>query len=212
MNWFFAAAALALLLWFFALLYLKSFVRKRTSPDHILGLLQEEVRQLEADIDEKTERDLELLEEKIRALREICAEIDRRIAVYDRELERRGKEAQTMAALERGRSALNPPKKNAKQSGNIELVGYTRPAGYEPLKIIVSRDSPVDNQPANKQPVAKQPVVKLPPLKERIAELYKAGFAPELIAKQLELTLGEVTLYINMIKKALLTGKQKKKR
>jgi len=209
MNWFFAAAALALLLWFFALLYLKSFVRQRTSPDHILGMLQEEVRQLEADIDEKTERDLQLLEEKIRALREICAEIDRRIAVYDRELERRGKEAQTLAALERGRSALNPPKKNAKQSGSIELVGYTRPSGYKPLKIIVSPESPVDNQPA--PPAAKQPVVKQPSLKERIAELYKAGFAPELIAKQLELSPGEVTLYINMVKKSLLTGKQKKK-
>jgi len=204
MNWVFAAVAMALLLWFSALLYLKSFVRKRTSPDHILGLLQEEVRQLEADIDEKTERDLQLLEEKMQALRVICAEIDRRIAVYDRELERREKEAKTMAVLERSRGALNPPKKFSEK---------TRP---EPLKIVVSPESQVVNQPVVKQPAVKQagvklPGVKLPPIKDRIAELYRAGFSPELIAKQLELTPGEVTLYINMVKKSLLTGKQKKK-
>jgi len=201
MNWFFAAAALALLLWFFALLYLKSFVRQRTSPDHILGLLQEEVRQLEADIDEKTERDLQLLEDKIQALREICAEAERRIAVYSREIERRGKEAQALAVLERSRGALNPPKKYTGPSGHTGQAGRANVAGHEPLKIVVSHESPA----------VKQPIVKQPPLKDRIAELYLAGFSPELIAKQLSLTPGEVSLYINMVKKPFPAGKQKKR-
>jgi hypothetical protein len=195
MNWFFAAAALALLLWFFALLYLKSFVRQRTSPDHILSLLQEEVRQLEADIDEKTERNLQLLEDKIQVLREICTEAERRIAVYGRELERRERETQALAVLERSRGALAPPKKHTEKP---------RP---EPLKIIVSPESTVLQQPVVKQ----FSVDKQPSLKDRIAELYRAGFSPELIAKQLGLTSGEVTLYINMVKKPFSAGKQKKR-
>jgi septal ring factor EnvC (AmiA/AmiB activator) len=195
MNWFFAAAALALLLWFFALLYLKSFVRQRTSPDHILGLLQEEIRQLEADIDEKTERDLQLLEDKIQALREICTEAERRIAIYGRELEKREKETQALAVLERSRGVLAPPPK---------LAGQAR---SEPLKIVVSPESPLVKQPVVKQPL----VVKQPSLKDRIAELYRAGFSPELIAKQLGLTAGEVTLYINMVKKPYPVGKQKRR-
>jgi hypothetical protein len=39
---------------------------------------------------------------------------------------------------------------------------------------------------------------KPPPLKERIGELHRAGFSPELIAERLSITVGEVELYIAM--------------
>jgi len=242
MNWFFLAAALALLLWFFALLYLKSFVQRRTSVDHILSLLQEEVLQLEADIDEKTEQNLQLLEEKINALREICAEAERRIVVYGRELEKKEKEAQALAALDRGRSAahgqsvhgtaaahgqaarspatketaLPPEKKRAGVPYNVRKPARenTPPKPRNSVPFLASlelRDQAVDaadsayraqtGQPAPKIVVSAEPLVsRQPPVKDRIAELYRAGFAPERIAKRLGLPLGEVTVYVNLCK------------
>jgi len=212
MNWFFLAAALALLLWFFALLYLKSFVQRRTGADHILGLLQEEVRQLEADIDEKTEQNLQLLEEKINGLREICDEVERRIVVYGRELEKREMEAKALAAVH-GTAA--PPEK--KRAGAKAARANTLPKPRNSVPLLASldlRDPALDaadsayraqtgQTPASapKIIVSGEPLLaKQPPDYDRVAELYRAGFAPELIAKRLKLTLGEVTVYINMCK------------
>ncbi|MCL1815946.1 MAG: hypothetical protein FWG27_09045 [Treponema sp.] len=217
MNGFFIGFALALLLWFSAFLYLKSFVRRRTSPDHILTLLQEEVRQLEADIDEKTEQDLQLLEEKISVLREacakaeqICTETERRIAVYGRELERREKENEALTALDMP-SLLEGLRVTSSQQGGMASGGGAFVKQAETAyRAQTARQQP--SQPsAAQQPAPDQSVpvpqialsrkkvnIKPPPIKDRIAELHRAGLAPELIAKRLGINLGEVTLYFNM--------------
>jgi hypothetical protein len=225
-NWFFAGFALALLLWFFALLYLKAFVRRRTSPDHILSLLQEEVRQLEADIDEKTEQDLALLEDKIAALREICAEADRRVAVLSREL-RRGSsvppsgplvspavppEAPIVVTLARppDSAALPPPSAGtpapaAAPAAPAQPPAVSAPAAPAPAPPAAapagpgSAPGPQGSVPGLRITAAPIPI-KGPPLKDRIAELYRAGFAPALIAGRLGIPLGEVEVYIAMIK------------
>jgi len=247
MNWFFLAAALALLLWFFALLYLKSIIQRKAGADHILGLLQEEVRQLEAVIDEKTEQNLQLLEDKINALREICdeaekriVEAEKRIAMYGRELEKREKETQVLAALDPGGAAVQstaavhgplPPEKKRAGAKPVrentpqpekqerkkarEEGSFPRPGTSVPLLASLElRDYALDvadsayraqaGRPPASAPkiiVSGEPLVsKQPPVNERIAEFYRAGFAPELIAERLGLPLGEVTVYINMCK------------
>ena len=191
-NGFFIGFALAILLWFLAFLYLKAFVRRRTSPDYILELLQEEVRQLEADIDEKTEQDLQLLEEKINSLREIINETERRIAVYNRELEKHGNEKQTLSALGKkplvDRLEAEPPiivKTVKKLPPDTKPPTVTKPA--QPITITKAHEK-LDIKPR--------------PVKERIAELQKADFSPELIAKRLGLPLGEVQLYYNLAEKS----------
>jgi hypothetical protein len=193
MNWFFFGFALILALWFFALLYIKSYVRRRTDPDHILSILEEEVRRLEADIDEKIEQDLQLLEDKIRMFREtcagadrVCAEAERRIAVLSRELERRETENRAFAALDRAHetaAAVSAAYTAGAGNGKRPLLDGLEITEQKPPKIIVSRGlSP-----------------KPPPLKERIAELHQAGFSSELIAERLGLPLGEAELYIAMV-------------
>jgi hypothetical protein len=196
MNGFFIGFAAALLLWFLAFLYLKSIVRRRTSPDYILGLLQEDIEQdidqLKAAIDIKTEESLQLLEEKISALREISSEAERRIAVYNRELQKYSNEKETMSVLNKKplverieiknqtTAEAEPPQNMEKQKQSVPLQAF-------PVNITKSRE----------------PLVFKPrPAKERIAELQKAGFAPELIAKRLGINLGEVQLYFNLADKS----------
>ena len=198
MNGFFAGFALALFLWFLAFLFLKSFVRRRTSPDYILELLQEEVRQLEADIDEKTEQSLLLLEEKIHSLREMCAEAERRIAVYNRELEKRNNEADALAALNKKplveRLAVQTPPVQAEPA-------YSKPQTSAPNTAVKIPPEPAESKPPRIILSHEKLSIKPRPVKERIAELQKAGFSPELIAKRLELNPGEVQLYFNLAEK-----------
>jgi hypothetical protein len=219
MNWFFTGSALALLLWFFALLYLKSYVRRRTSPDHILTLLQEEVRQLEADMDETTERDLQLLEEKIKTLRELCTEVEKRIVLYGRELERREKEA-AFAALSLTPKEASPenaapaptekgPKKQARQrqkSPTHSAPLLQRLEGKDPAAEAADSAYRIQTGRPRLQPQLMKVVVspeslniKPPPVKDRIAEFHRTGLPPRLIAERLGLTIGEVELYIAMV-------------
>jgi len=219
MNGFFAGFALTLLLWFLAFLYLRAFIRRRTGPEHILGLLEEEVRQLEADIDEKTEQDLLLLEEKILALREICSEAERRIAVYNREFEKQDNEKQALAVLNKKplveRLEVKPVKSRRSASP------YTAKTAEEAYRTQARKPEPNPSEevpaasvqppvPAVPQQQTPQPLPlnitfshdKLPikprPIRERIAELQKAGFSPLLIAKRLKLNPGEVQLFFNL--------------
>ena len=197
MNGFFIGFAVALLLWFMVFLYLRAFVRRRTSPDYILGLLQEDIEQdidqLKAAIDIKTEESLQLLEEKINALREISSEAERRIAVYNRELEKHNTEKQAMAVLykkplvERLEVKKQPQPETEQPSQAKEQKQEPSPAQALPINITKSRE-----------PLAFKPR----PVKERIAELAKAGFAPDLIAKRLGISPGEVQLYFNLAEKS----------
>lgn len=212
-----------------------------------MALLQEEVRRLEADIDEKTEQNLQLLEEKIKVLRDLCAEAERRIALYNRELFFRDREEQiktllnpsdlsstpavssyspgALASKSRGKKTKG---KNAGEAGRgtPESRRQGEPRDREPLlrgleirneaavslayRTQTGRREHPGPSPAVKESeispgniphivVSKDPVrPKPPPLKERIGELHRAGFSPELIAERLSITVGEVELYIAM--------------
>jgi DNA-binding Lrp family transcriptional regulator len=198
MNGFFAGFAIALLVWFFVFLYLKAFVRRRTSPDYILELLQKEVRELEADIDKKTEQNLELLEEKILALREICGEAERRIAVYSRELEKRSAEKETMTALNNKSAALKTGKKTAKKD-KIVPIRNPKAAAAAYRHTPPSPKGEVPHLPESAITFSHEELaIKPRPVKERIAELEKAGLPPELIAKRLDLNPEEVRLYFKL--------------
>lgn len=225
MNGIFFFAALAFLLWSAAFLYLRAFVRRRTRPDHILHLLREEITRLEADIDEKTEEDLQLLEEKIAQLREICNEAEKRIAVYTRELENRSGEARVYASL--GRPAPEPPKrvrrapnKNVKSRARndeplikrlevitpVETAAAAYRAEHEHSAPPREKPAPEPQRAAPEPPqtprvtvAAEQISPRPPPLRERVAELHRAGFTADLISKQLGLAIAETQLYIAMV-------------
>jgi hypothetical protein len=206
-NGFFIGFAVALLLWFAAFLYFKAFVRRRTSPDHILGLLQEDVRELEADIDEKTEQSLQLLEEKIRVLRDICGEAERRIAVFNREFEKREQETQTYAALGKKplverlvvqgeKSPREPPSEPARKRDTkpARPVKAAQPAQVAPQPDPGTPEPKALNITRSGEPLA----IKPRPIGERITELQQAGFSPELIARRLDINIGEVELYFRL--------------
>lgn len=75
--------ALCILMFF----YFKWYIKKRVSSSG-LDERQTEVRRLIADIDRITDRDSQLVEERINKLRAIIEDADKRIAVYVKELEK----------------------------------------------------------------------------------------------------------------------------
>ncbi|MDR2049478.1 MAG: hypothetical protein LBP69_08475 [Treponema sp.] len=271
MTWLFLFLAVGILSWFIALFYLKAYIKRRSGADYTLANLREEIRLLEAGIDEKTEQSLALLEEKIGELRKLCTEAEKRIAVYAQELARKIAEEAAFNALGRGEppelsAAPVPPgfagtpnpkktpdfpgipggssrKKTSPKGGgkrtsgrkkesslldSIEVreitavraagayhaqtrrpagpAGRPAPAGDVPagqaVPPVPAEASGVSAAPPSAPPrfiASANPVrPKAPPMKERVAELYRAGFSEDLVAARLGISITEARLYIAM--------------
>ncbi|MDR0540520.1 MAG: hypothetical protein LBG74_08510 [Spirochaetaceae bacterium] len=78
-----SAALLAAVAGFF---YLRAYVKKRTTIERVPAQTREAVDLILNDIDRVTDRDSLLVEERVRALREILAEVDKRIRILNKEL------------------------------------------------------------------------------------------------------------------------------
>jgi hypothetical protein len=94
----------------FVFFYIKWYIKRRTTAEQLLAEYRNEVSKLCADINFYTDRDSQLIEERINKLKNILEDTDRRIAVYVRELDRSKNNEALYASLSRGiRSALGPP-------------------------------------------------------------------------------------------------------
>jgi hypothetical protein len=171
----FSAASLILCGFFFV--YFQSYLRRKTGSREILEDYREEVNKLIVEIDAATERDAYLVEERIKSLKNILEEVDKKMEVYVREFERRRSTETVYNAL--GRS----PKTAAPASAPAAVP----PAAPPP--------EPLPGPGAQKAP-PEAPAREPRPLKERVAELAARGFSPEVIAARLKVSISEVELII----------------
>ncbi|MDR3160030.1 MAG: hypothetical protein LBU28_00270 [Spirochaetaceae bacterium] len=184
-------SAAGLILWGFTFIYIRSYLKRHTGSD-LLRKWQDEAGRLIAEIDAATDRDSALVEDRIKTLRALLEDVDRRIAVYVREAGRQKNQEAAYAELGRrlpsaasspaeAVAVLPPPSPAAGETppGTAGLSGGGGPAAPELPRIIRSP-----------QPVEPKP----PSFSEQVAALVGAGFSPELIASRLGVTLAEVEL------------------
>jgi hypothetical protein len=160
----------------FSFIYFQAYLRRRTGTKRILAEFEEEVNNITATIDAAADRDITLVEERVRSLKALLDTADRRIAAYAREMDSR-------AAQEAAYAALNPegppakakadPVARALSGGTIAL-----PLGEGPR--FVKSPNPVKPKPR--------------PLTDRVSELSRNGLSPEAIASRLGVTISEVDL------------------
>jgi hypothetical protein len=205
----------------FFFVYFRAYLRRRTGPEQLLAEFREEVNKLIAEIDAATDKDALLVEERIKTLRSILEEVDKRISVHIREVDRRRFQEEAYAELGRKRSIIgsfpavtqNMPKAydlfpsaskkpmqelNAFSEKDLSLEGAARPSLDK-----TSQDNDRGSPHAAQEPVGPRIVVaprqiepKPAPLAEQVVELSKAGLSPRLIALRLGVSLSEVELAI----------------
>jgi hypothetical protein len=95
-------SAAGLLISGFSFIYLLGYLRRRTGAQRILEEFEEEVNKLIAGIEAATDRNLTLLEDRSASVKAMLETLDRRIATYARELERREKQGAALDALAPG--------------------------------------------------------------------------------------------------------------
>jgi hypothetical protein len=166
----FSAASLILCGFFF--IYFQSYLRRKTGSREILEDYREEVNKLIVEIDAATERDVFLVEERIKSLKALLEELDGKIGVYVREFERRRNTETIYNALGRNAKPVPPP---------------------EPPPVQAGEKAPPET-PARKAGTR--------PLKEQVAGLAAQGLSPGAIAARLKVSVSEVELIIAIQEKS----------
>ncbi|MDR1375073.1 MAG: hypothetical protein LBJ24_08900 [Treponema sp.] len=208
---FFSAASFLLCGFFFI------YIRRRTAAERLLAEFREEVDKLTAEIDAITDRDAQLVEDRVKTLRALLEDADHRIALYARELNRRRNEESAYAALGRRTGQA----KNA--AGTTEKTGRktARGAGDSAAPVDLTSALAVrggisaaeSGQAGNAETGGEAPDKAAPELPlfvradreiepappsfaEQTAELSKSGLSPDLIAARLGSTVAEVNMAI----------------
>ena len=190
----------AFFLCFFSLFYFKSYLKRRTGQERILSELRAEVNQILKSINETTERDISLIEDREKNLKNLLSDIDRRFNVYIREMEKRHESDIAYAELV-SQSDLKKPEK----STYYELGKNRYGAGRKDISVSpISDENPPNPGMENPdssyplpgfkvKPETAPPVPQDTPSKNaQIHELIKAGLAPHIIASRLGISIAEV--------------------
>jgi len=167
-------SALAFAIAVFSFFYFRSYLRRRTGHQRILSELREEVSGILHLIDQTTDRDISLIEEREKNLKFLLEEVDKRLRLYVRELEKRQEgetvrasvaaqaqvqvQAPTYLELGKNRYRVSAQAAAEEEDNTAAAVGQTEPA----------------------------------PAGEQIRSLVRAGFSAAVIASRLGLSIAEV--------------------
>jgi hypothetical protein len=207
----FSVLSLALCGFFF--IYFRRYLERRSSLERLLGEYRNEVLRLIADIDAATDRDSLLVEERIKVLKSLLEDTDRRISVYVRELNRRRDGTALYTNLGRGVKANGAAPgetaaalaKDAAPSGENAPVETVRPLPENPPAA-----SPPELFPSAPETTPAKDSAGKQPLREKITALAAQGLSPGDIASRLKISLSEVDLALNLLRdstKRLIKGR-----
>jgi hypothetical protein len=195
-------SAASLLICGFSFIYLLAYLRRRTGAERILLEFEEEVNKLIAGIDAAADRDITLLEDKAKSIKSLLETLDRRIAAYARELDRRNVQETALDVLV---PEPGDQKKNAARmaEGAYAALGRGLRSSLTvnpPEQDVPATEPPMeDGEPAKPRFVrSSNPVKTKMPLTEQVLELSRNGFSPETIAARLGVTIAEVNLALAM--------------
>jgi hypothetical protein len=172
-------SVLALLICVFSFFYFKYYLKRRTGQERILSEFREEVNSILRLINETTDRDISLVEEREKILKTLLDETEKRIKVYVREFELRKEAENSFAALSE--------KKTASTYGELGKNRY-RPSAFPVPEV------KVEPAPEN-----------LPFVSDQIRSLVLSGISAQVIASRLGVSIAEVEFAAALLERSIDT-------
>jgi len=189
--------------------FFRRYIERKTAARELLADYRTEVYRLIAEIDAAADRDSLLVEERIKTLKQLLEDTDRRISVYMRELQRSRAGEAMYSSLGRGiRAALDS--RSPQLETPVSQESQDAPISQE---LPFPKEPPVQQEPPPQRPsasassapsstaAAKRKPKKTTKIKVQIAEMSAEGLSPAEIASRLNLSLTEVDLALNLIKR-----------
>ncbi|MDR2618441.1 MAG: hypothetical protein LBC62_06185 [Treponema sp.] len=175
MSWPVIASGLSLFFCLFAFFYFRAYINRRTSQESALAEIREEINLLILRINETTDKDVTLLEDKEKSLKALLEETEKRLKVYSRELERSAASSRVLPALtDRVPAQDNPaPRQAPAQAAEPRFTRAERQIPPEPK-----------------------------PIGEQIRDLANMGFSSQVIASKLGISITEAELAVALMERS----------
>jgi hypothetical protein len=216
MSWPLVVSTFSLFFCVAGFFYFYAYIKRRTSQESVLAEIRDEVNRLLLRIDEITDKDISLLEDKEKSLKVLLEETEKRLKVYSRELERGLGSGRALAALApKDESPAALPSEPRKPPGTYEDLGRNRPpvnsgtSGATPETAEAAAPDPVPQAAAAQgaeprfvragHQISPEPK----PIGEQIRELAGAGFSAPVIASRLKISITEVELAVALMERSV---------
>ena len=148
-------SAISLCICVFSFFFFRWYIARKTAARELLADYHAEVYRLIAEIDAAADRDSLLVEERIKTLKKLLDDTDRRIGVYMRELQRSKNGEAMYASLGRGiRAALDSrsAQEIITEGGQENAAVTTKSEGPPQLKTPVQETAPPPGPPPSLPP------------------------------------------------------------
>jgi hypothetical protein len=191
-------------------LFLSRRLRRQYNASQFLAEVQQEVNAIVTELNQTTERNIQLLEDRIDRVKALVADLDKRIVLQESEERKRSQTDRTYHHLkEQRRAILRDLQAAAPLAGVSAASPAIAPASLAAAEPAAARHeasaapapAPVAGEAA---PMPAAPTMGLhraysrEALRAQVVEWSRAGMAPSLIAQQSGLSLGEVDLIISL--------------
>ncbi len=188
---------------------LRDRVRRATSAATQIAELRDEVSRLVVELNQTTERNVALLEDRITGLNDVLAAADRKVALLQRETEKHDVGAKVYSRLVEGGTRAARASANSAQGSASGAQGSANSPKSEPAAAARSRASlsvELSEKTGQRGNVAGPsgslgkgaPASDRQDLRERVVMLSQSGFSASLIAARVGMPLGEVELIISL--------------
>lgn len=151
-------------------------IRKELSGSRVLEAIRDEIQSLIVELNQTTDRNVSIAEERMRQLRELIAEADKKIQLVSRETEKHQVGVDVYNRL-KDKSLRSPP------AGSVSSDSTDR----EPTPEERDREGRETSRSPGEEPLA-----------DRVVRLSRQGFDARMIAQQLGAGLGEVELILSL--------------
>lgn len=207
-------------------IYLNRRIDRRMKPDQLIEQLREEVNAVIGELNQATDRNVTIVEDRLDTLQKTIAKADRAAKALQREAERREESSRRYNdILKRGAGGTVVPAPNSKSTSGSgadsdasspDIRPSSNPASNPPSKGTTPRDGadsggtsdeershePAGSKQLRPQNVngQKEPERQSRPQskKDRILDLHRKGIASNIIAGRVGSTIGEVELVISL--------------
>jgi uncharacterized small protein (DUF1192 family) len=195
------------LIWFLV----KAKVKRYLELENLLSGVRDEARELILELNETADRNVSLVEDRMIALHSLLDEVDRRIGVQKREIEKGDAEREVYAKLNKRRPIVpevhmrpqeptpqTPPMQEAISHEKSQASNTVqRPPSDAPITLSLGSDAQ-GNRSFPDVWMADEPLSIAKSRREEALDLHRRGISADLIAARLGATVAEIELLVEL--------------
>ena len=176
--------------------FLNRKIDRRLETTALTEQIQKEIDEILIELNGTTERNVALVEERIRALGRLLEQADRRIQVLQREIDKQARAADVYGTVVQKRQAI-ARETHSRRSGEAATEADTPSQGAAH-----SSDGQQDSLGPSSESPSDSPPRSAPKLRDRVRALRDQGKSAEQIAAALGSTVGEVELILSLLEQS----------